>query len=124
MIAWGLTALIVYVFLDWWGQFTRPQWEETLEPNQFIILSGLFFAATFLAAIYIVQPLIYSIVHSNMSAAEASYHKNLVSPKTIDHIVYGVILGLTAGFIIKKVLIARTAKTSVAKTADIRTLLA
>ena len=124
LIAWGLTALVVYVFLDWWGQFTRPQWEETLEPYQFIMLSGLFFAATFLGAIYIVQPLVYSIVHSSMQAeAQASYHKNLVTPKTIDNIVYGVVLGLAAGFIVKKMLFV-TKTTSKKTTADIGTLLA
>lgn len=31
LISWALTALVVYLFLDWWGQFVRPQWQETLE---------------------------------------------------------------------------------------------
>ena len=54
LIAWGLTALIVYIFLDYWGQFTRPEWEESLDETQFIVLSLLLFAVTGLVAIYFV----------------------------------------------------------------------
>jgi len=31
LISWAITALVVYVFLDWWGQFVRPEWENTLD---------------------------------------------------------------------------------------------
>lgn len=26
LISWALTALFVYLILDWWGQFLRPEW--------------------------------------------------------------------------------------------------
>ena len=77
------------------------------------------------------QPLIYSLVQSNLGggSAQATLRvKNVVSPKTIDHIVYGVVLGLVAGYIVRKVLIRGAAKTTkrTGKTAtktDIKTLL-
>ena len=31
LLSWGMTALIVYIFLDAWGQFTAPQWQETMD---------------------------------------------------------------------------------------------
>ena len=109
LISWAITALLVYLFLDWWGQFTRPQWEETLDGQQFIILTALFFSATFLAAIYIVQPLIYSFVHSQLGGtASASVRaaprvaKNVLSLQTVDFIVYGLVLGLASGLLLKK----------------------
>ena len=108
LLAWFLTALLVYIIVDYWGQFTRPEWEESLDSTQFIVLSLLFFAVTGLAAIYLVQPFLYSLVHSILggeaSAARASFF-NVVSAKTIDHIVYGVVLGLAAGFILMRVLV-------------------
>lgn len=106
LISWGITALAIYLFLDYWGQFTRPQWEETLEPTQFIITSGLFFFATMIAGIYIVQPLVYSFVHTQFSgttaaAAAPRVAKNIVSLKTIDYVIYGLALGVACGVVFK-----------------------
>ena len=80
-----------------------------MDGQQFIILTALFFAATFLAAIYIVQPLIYSFVNSQLSGtASASVRaaprvaKNVLSLQTVDFIVYGLVLGLASGLLLKK----------------------
>ena len=140
LISWAVTALIVYLFLDWWGQFTRPQWEESLDSEQFIIMTVLFFAATFLAAIYLVQPLVYSFIHSQLSGtASASamaaprVAKNVLSLKTVDFIVYGLVLGLVSGLVLKKLFFRgvkpaksakKTASKSNATATDISTLLA
>lgn len=138
LISWAVTALVVYLFLDWWGQFTRPQWEDSLDGEQFIIMSALFFAATFLAAIYIVQPLIYSFVHAELNTtASASANiaprvaKNVLSLKTVDYIIYGLVLGLVSGLVLKKLFSWGTpsqTKKTVSKSndtvTDINTLLA
>ena len=62
LISWALTALAVYLFLDWWGQFVRPEWQGTLDESAFIGMTALFFFATMLASIFIIQPLIYGFI--------------------------------------------------------------
>lgn len=119
LLAWAITGLIVYLFLDWWASFTLPQWEKTLDANTFIILTALFFSATLLAAIFILQPLILSFVATQLSAVAGAsgpkVAKNIFSLRNMDHIVLGISLGLLSGLFMKKFIIARGSKKSVTK---------
>jgi len=69
LLAWALTALFVYLVLDWWGQFLRPEWQKTMTDGDFILSVAAFFTAVFLAGIFIIQPLAYDLVYSGLSSS-------------------------------------------------------
>jgi len=94
----------------------------------------MFFAAVFLGAIYILQPMLYSFVYGLSNPAQAAaptVGKNIVSLHTIDNIIYGMAIGLVFGFAIKKlfaskktVVEAKVEKKVKSSSADINKLLA
>lgn len=80
-------------------------------------MTALFFSATLLAAIFILQPLILAFVSTQLSAVAGAsgpkVAKNIFSLRNMDHIVLGISLGLLSGLFMKKFIIAKGSKKSV-----------
>lgn len=76
LLSWGITILLVFLFLDYWGEFEFYKWEEAMDEGTFVIAVGIFFFAVLLSAYFIVQPFIYALVYAELEsqqADEASY---------------------------------------------------
>ena len=81
-------------------------------------MTSLFFFATMLGAIFIVQPLIFALVVSEMTATVAStgpkVAKNVFTIKSMDHIVLGCAIGFFCGFALRKIMfVSKSSKKAV-----------
>ena len=111
LMSWAFTGLVVYLVGFWYIEFLMESWYRALNQNAFYVVSGLFFSAISLAALFILQPIIFNFVQTQLedlvdaastTSSTARVSANTMEPKNFDISVYAATFGFLFAMVLRK----------------------